>query len=259
MLDHKDIPLIREEFFRFYYLFMEKELLQNDVISIGNLALFVDYSLHRYKWLETKKKIEKLAEKQDRNELYMFLAYKLYEIAKKLELSDNLEYKIKKMEKVYKEGNLRYFDIVLDPYEFPEWFKRVMEYYPLMTKREYYMKLIRELKKYPFIEDNGNQLCVAYFVDKFYHHPQFLQLVTDLDYKIHYENENETAWFLATQVFRVYYPELSKHQNQEEQHRALKKLAEYKKLYTQKRLRTCDLFSEQMKSQLSISFLKEAF
>lgn len=254
MLIGEDIKNIRQEFFELYELLSKKSILTNDVISIGNLALFVDYSFPRYKWLEKKKQIQQFANQGDKNEVNMLLAQHLYDIAIRLEISDNLAFKLKKMTSSYQENKLHYFDMILDPYEFPDWFKRLMAYIPVPTKKELYLKLLERLEGYQTIQERGNQIALAYYVDKLYHEQKRLQLIAELEDVIQDHTENDIAWYLAMNIFSYYYPEMQKRHNVSEKAYALNQLKVYKTLYEAKQLTQFHLFTETMGEKLLSKF-----
>lgn len=244
------IPLVQKEFFELYWLLSKHSILKNDVISMGNLALFVDYSLPRYKWKEKKKQIIEFAEQKEFNEVNMLIADYLYEIAIRLEISDNLPFKLKKMSASYKKNKLYYFDVVLDPYEFPGWFKRLMEYQSVKSEMELYTKLLRRLGKYDNLEREGNEVSLSYFSNKIYRNEHCFEFLAEFEDVIENQSVNDFAWLMAKRVFGYYYLEMGSMKKKVEQDYALEKLKEYKQLYEQNQLDTFDLFTESMKEQL---------
>lgn len=250
MLKSEEITVVRKEFFELYRLLSKHSILKDDVISIGNLALFVDYSLHRYQWLEKKKQIQLLANRNDKNEVNMIMAKHLHDIAMKLEISDNLAYKLKKMTSSYEANKLHYFDVILDPYEFPDWFKRLMGYLPIPEKKELYKKVMGRLERYPTLLSGEEDVSVAYFVDRIYKENDFLEIVAKFEDIASDKTINEIAWFMASNIFRYFYPEMEKRNQKQEQIYALHKLKEYKDQYQQNKLESFDLFTDSIKVNL---------
>jgi hypothetical protein len=257
MFKNEDLVSIRKEFFELYRLLSKQSILKDDVISVGNLALFVDYSLHRYQWLEKKKQIQLLANKGDKNEVNMILTKHLYDIAIRLEISDNLAYKLKKMTSSYEANKLEYFDVVLDAYEFPEWFKRVMAYLPIPEKRELYLRLSERIKQHSNFDNIEHELSIAYFVDSIYKDRDYLELIATLEDLLREDNENEIAWFMASNIFRYYYPEMEKRNRKQEQLFALHKLKSYKESYHLKKLNAFDVFTDTIKKELIAKFKRD--
>ena len=242
----------REVFFELVELLKKEHVLKDDIISMGNLALFVDYALPRYKWQEKKRQIERFAKLGDSNEVNMLLAGYLHEVATKLEISDNLNYKLEKMSNAYKENKLTYFDIVLDPYDFPEWFKWVMEYYPHLSREDVYTKLLTHLEGHPALLTKDNQFAFSYFVDRLYPDTEYLKKVTELDLQLRNLDSNELSWYIAKHVFRFYYPEMQS--NPREQAFALNHLGKYKQAYESKTLTEFHMFSTNGKNEVTIRF-----
>lgn len=251
-----NIVTIRNEFFQLQDLLVKKLILKDDVISMGNLALFVDFSFNRYKWLEKKKQIHQFANQGDKNEVNMLIAHELYSIANRLEISDNLVFKLNKMTTAYKVNKLMYFDIVLDPYEFPDWFKRIMPFLPAPTRQEVHKQLLKQLNHYHSLKEKGNQATLAYFIDKMFAEEKPIHILSDFVDKVYNESENNVSWFVANYVFRCYYPEMEKKNLKHEQTYALQKLKEYKVLYEQKRLTCFDLLTDSMKEKILIDFFR---
>ncbi|PLS15052.1 hypothetical protein CVD28_24545 [Bacillus sp. M6-12] len=248
---NRDISKIRKEFLELNTFLLKHYVMKEDIISMGNLALFVDSSYNRQKWLEKKKNIKEWVLQKNANELNMFMANELYEIALRLGISDNLKFKLHKMTSAYKDSSLRYFDIVLDPYEFPVWFKRMMEYFPVSNKKGLYLRILKRLENYPIFQKREEQLAVSYFAKKVFHDEKLWDILDELESLIENKTENDIAWFMAVQLFRYSYPEMEKNNRKEEQLYTLLKLKEYKALYEKKELQTCDIFSDTMKKEIS--------
>jgi len=249
MNEIKDFTLIKNEFFNLYYQFLKKNVIDNDVISMGNLALFVDYSAQRIKWNEYKKTINQYLLFGDKNDLYLFLANHLVQIAKKMEISDNLTHKIEKMSKQYDKGELKYFDIILDPYDFPEWFKRIMVYIPLRTKEQvfqYCEEKISEIYGEDLLKEKGNQFSLMYLIERLLKQEKSIQLLIELDDKIRGKDLNELSWFLSKTIFSFSYPEQTRYKLAEEKMHTLNLLGIYQKQYLKKNLTTFNLFSKTM-------------
>lgn len=240
----------RTVFFELVELLRDEKIINDDIISMGNLALFVDYSLPRYKWAEKRKQIERFAKIGDKNEVNMLIAGYLYEIARKLEISDNLNFKLEKMSNAYKGNRLKYFDMVLDPYDFPEWFKWVMDYHPQLSKQEVLFKLSAHLKRHPMLVTKDNRFTFSYFVDRLYAGEDYLRRVTEIDLKLRHLDSNEFSWYIAQQVFRFYYPEMQS--NPKEQAFALKRLEGYKSSYERKALKSFHMFSQEGERELQM-------
>lgn len=247
MIISENIEKVREEYFELYKLLKEKSILNDDIISMGNLALFVDYSHNRYQWLEKKKTIYSFATQNNKNEVNMIVAQNLYEIAIRLDISDNLNFKLDKMKLMHKQKKLTYFDIVLDTYDFPEWFKRITMYFPKPTKKELYNAFRRELECFPGLLKGENQIALAYFVDVLYDRNDYIFHISKLDSIIQNNDENEIAWYLAKVIYSIYNSEMVNLNQIEEQKFIKNKMDEYTKLYKIKELRTFNFFSEKGK------------
>lgn len=240
----------RAVFFELVELLKKEHVLKEDIVSMGNLALFVDNAFPRYKWQEKRDKIEGFAKIGDRNEVNMLLASYLYEVARNLNISDNLNFKLEKMSLAHKEKKLTYFDIVLDPYDFPDWFKWVMEYYPSLSKQVVYERLVRWLERYPELLTNENQFAFSYFVDRLYPETNYLKRVTELDLHLRLMERHDLCWYISQHVFRFYYPQMQT--NPSEQSFALQQLAKYKRQHEEQTLNQFDLFSNRGRSTLNI-------
>lgn len=246
----------REVFFELVELLKKERIMKDDIISMGNLALFVDYAFPRYKWQEKKKQIERFAKLGDKNEVNMLLAGHLYEIAMKLEISDNLNFKLEKMSTAYEENKLKYFDMVLDPYDFPEWFKWVMEYHNPLSPEDVLRKLSGRLESHPTLLTKDNEFAFSYFVDRFYPDSDYLKKVTEIDLQLRSLDSNELSWYIAKQVFRFYYPEMQA--NPSEQAYALHRLNGYKNSYEHGTLRKFHLFSADGEKAVELRTLEDA-
>lgn len=247
MIISENIEKVREEYFELFRLLKEKSILNDDIISMGNLALFVDYSHNRYQWLEKKMTIHSFAMQNDKNEVNMIIAQHLYEISKRLDISDNLNFKLEKMKGMHKQKKLTYFDIVLDAHDFPEWFKRIMIYFPKPTKKELYNAFRRELECFPGLIKGENQIALAYFVDVLYERNDYIFHISNLDRIIQNNDENEIAWYLAKVIHSIYNSEMVNLNQIEEQKFVKNKMDEYTKLYKIKELRAFNFFSEKGK------------
>ncbi|WCK57657.1 hypothetical protein PP175_26850 (plasmid) [Aneurinibacillus sp. Ricciae_BoGa-3] len=252
----KNISFIRKEFFEWVRLLVDTKLMKSDTVSMGNLALFIDYFYPRKVWSEHKKTVWNWIKERDKNKLYLFLSEHLVDIARKQGLSNNLNFKINKIRMAYNRKSIRYFDIVLDSYEFPEWFQPIQKYHELSSKEEVFHKLSEKLNKrldMAFLVKNEEKLNVVYFIDRFYGHPEYLPVFTELDEKLENDTVNEICYYIATNIFRPYYPELTKAGLVEEQKMALKKMKEYKKRYLNSQLQTIDLLSKRAKNDMRMA------
>lgn len=254
MRTKEELSVIQQEFLEIYHLLMEKKLFVEDKLSLGNLALFVDYYIHRYQWEEKKNKLKHWALFNDRNEINMFIARELVECAKRLDISDNLQFKLEKMESDYRKGILGYFDIILDPYEFPDWFKGVSTYYPLLSKKDFYQKLVKRLRTFMDLRNEEDLLALYYYANYYYQSKKLLDKLLELDGWIQEKNRNEVCWYFATSIFSIYYPELKRAKDEKETQYALSCLRKYESLYKSNQLTSFHLFSKMKLNELKYQF-----
>lgn len=68
-----------------------------------------------------------------KQEIFLLLANNIYEQAKKEKRGENLDYRMERIIEKHVKRTLTHFELLLDDYDFPDWFK---EYIPFLEAHE---------------------------------------------------------------------------------------------------------------------------
>jgi hypothetical protein len=130
-------------------------LIEHNLIAMGNFAYFTDCCLTKGNSQHLKKSIQKhIASKSSyrKQELFLLIANSIYEHAKKEQHGENLDFRMNRiMEKHFKK-TLNHFEILLDEYDFPEWFKRYIPFVEAKEPRKINDLLIKTIQERPAFE-----------------------------------------------------------------------------------------------------------
>ncbi|MBP1308686.1 hypothetical protein JOD82_001706 [Paenibacillus sp. 1182] len=111
-------------------------LIKEGIIAMGNLAYFLDRCStkpvnHRLKQAVAMQITS--SDAQSKQELFLLLANNIYEQAKKEKRGENLDYRMERIIEKHAKRTLTHFEILLDDYDFPDWFK---VYIPFLEAHE---------------------------------------------------------------------------------------------------------------------------
>lgn len=126
----------KSEYLKMYCDLCRKGAIDHNLISMGNLAFFVDRCLLLPKTKKLKVRVLSLIESrktQDRQELFLIIAQGIHYEAKRAGMGENLDFRLKRIEEKYASQKLTHFDILLDDFDFPEWFQ---SYIPFIEETE---------------------------------------------------------------------------------------------------------------------------
>lgn len=139
----------KSEFLKMYGELCKKGVYEHNLISMGNFAFFVDRCLRLPKTRELKKKVISLVgsgRPQDFQELCLLISSHIHQMAKRDQVGENLDFRLKRIEAKYESGKLDHFDMLLDEHNFPSWFQTYIPFIDASDdqslKREY-MKIIQ--------------------------------------------------------------------------------------------------------------------
>jgi hypothetical protein len=118
-----DIPRMKVLFIDLYLTICDKGFIEHNLITMGNFSVFLD------------------------QELLLLIAREVYQLSKQNDLDENLEYRMKRITDLYKTKKLNHFDLILDEYYFPDWFKGYMPFLQIQSIQVMCAELIKILKK----------------------------------------------------------------------------------------------------------------
>ncbi|WCF11420.1 hypothetical protein NDS46_31170 (plasmid) [Paenibacillus thiaminolyticus] len=120
---------VKHDFSKMYCELCNSNTIDHNLITMGNLAFFIDRC----------RLVPKLNEYKDKQDLLLLVASNIYLQAKSEKIGENLDFRMKRIIEKHELKQLRHFDILLDDYDFPQWFQR---YIPLIEQDDIYQAMV---------------------------------------------------------------------------------------------------------------------
>ncbi|WPS85398.1 hypothetical protein SMD22_01860 (plasmid) [Brevibacillus halotolerans] len=147
----------KREILRIYGDMLRHEIIEHSLFSMGNVAYFADRCLSQTNNQKVKKMMVELIVSKRKQDLFFFLAKNIYECAIKEGIEENLDYRINRVIEKYKKKTLNHFEILLDEYHYPEWFKRYIPFVKTSDPQGLYKLLIAVVQSKPTFEQQMNK------------------------------------------------------------------------------------------------------
>lgn len=140
---------VKKEFINMYVQLCNKQFIQHNLFTMGNFAVFADYYLRRKEGEKIFKQLRAYLEEGNKNDFLLTVATGVHHIAKQYGLGENLDFRLQRIKELHLKKKLYHFDILLDEYDFPSWFKEYIPYFECENSSLFYLLVFKQLQKHP--------------------------------------------------------------------------------------------------------------
>lgn len=198
---------VKKEFFDLIEGLYDACGIDNDYISLGNLACFVEKGTSTSNWDITKKKLLNLVIDGDRNLANNIVFRGVLDYIMDLKIEERYEFDIKRFEYAYKAKMLINFHLAREDI-FPKWFKEFYNFNKKDTigKFRYFYKRFNKEEKNPLLEKK-NIINFWYLMDWAYYDYRGLRVISDV---FNTKTVNEFCWVQSRSLYRLYFLELKR-------------------------------------------------
>lgn len=202
-------------------------LVGEDRISLGNLAYFIDRLSKEKEQEIMQNKIRLLMGNKDRVSVAYYIATFIGNNAEKEGIGDCLDFRLEKIHGYYWKDTLNHFDILLDDFDFPDWFHEI-EYSIPADFHEIKKDIMQRLKGLEIYQEFSSNREILVFLNSLETHNRW-DVFSDI-YETITKDESKvnTYLFFLTAVFSMYYA-ITKKNNWKAIEREL--IKEYKKCH----------------------------
>ncbi len=261
----------RKEFFSLYNQFRKLKSIDNDLISLGNLAIFTDYYCNSTSWERIKREIILQLQKGSIQNAYYLVVNGIYKVFEFKEKSYLVVDKYNECKREYYKGRLYSMNIIRDKDFFPYWLLEIYKYTEFLSKEEVYSEIYKLANRHEnfkvALSKQHNKLGLAYFIDNFFETPEWLELISFLIDSINRKDLNEFSWIIYKNCHDKYMEDLyeiknDKHLRNEVDIAKFLGMAETfyrfnENMYKKKELFFFDIIPEALCKYFKIDWLKE--
>ena len=191
--------------------------IDNDLISLGNLAIFTDYYYNSPNWEKIKREISTQLSKGSIHNAYYLVINGIY---KKFEWKDQsylVVGKFNEHKRDYYKSSLYSMNLISDKSYFPKWLLDIYKHCEYLSKEEAYLSISKLASKYEIFQvalsKKHNKVGLAYLIDKFFETPEWLEIVSNLVDSINRRDINDFSWIIYHNCHGKYVDDLYKIKN----------------------------------------------
>lgn len=196
---------VKKEFINMYVQLCNKRFIEHSLFTMGNFAVFTDYYLKRKEGEKIFKQLRGYLEEGNKNDFLFVVAMEVYCIAKKYGLGENLDFRLEKVKELHAKKKLYHFDILLDEYDFPSWFKEYIPYFKCENSSLFYLLTFEHLKTHPeLLKEVVEKIGLAklkFYMDCMFDHPEKFKYIMDFVDVIHEKNTPKLLPLIENAVF----------------------------------------------------------
>ncbi|MFF2531475.1 hypothetical protein ACFVS2_21445 [Brevibacillus sp. NPDC058079] len=143
---------VKSEIMKMYGDMMRHELIEHSLSAMGNFAFFAERCLAQSGNQQVKQTINAFISSKKKVELFFLIANSIYEYAKKEGIGENLDFRMSRVIEKYERKTLNHFEILLDEYDYPDWFKRYIPFIEANHAQDIYDLLMQVVQSKPNFE-----------------------------------------------------------------------------------------------------------
>lgn len=183
---------VKKEFISMYMQLCNKQFIEHNLFAMGNFAVFVDYYFQRKEGKKIFKQLRAYLKEGNKNDFLFIVAMEVYYIAKKYGLGENLDFRLKRVRELHAKKKLYHFDILLDEYDYPSWFKEYIPYIKCENSSLFYLLIFEQMKKHPeLLKEVVEKIELAklkFYIDCMFDLPERFNQIMDFVDVIHEKN-----------------------------------------------------------------------
>lgn len=204
----KEEVVIKEEFFKLYSKFEKYNAIDNDVVSMGNLAVFVDEYHNHDNWKKIEFEImNHICDKKPYN-THFIIANGIYNIFTSKGLNYVVVDSFNELKRGYLKKNINSHNIIKDIKYFPNWYIEISKYRDISSKEEAFSEICKLFLNNPKMKKSinkyENRLGLAYFIETYFETPKWLELLSNLISSLKEEDLNTASWIIYKNINERY-------------------------------------------------------